>query len=218
MIRSGALSLLAAIALVVNHAGATPPPPPGGYAYNNTSPGSVPLAGDLLTNSSQTITTSDGSTVSENVGTLETKVYRNSAGTLDFVYHITPATAGLMLHSLDVPWINNEVQLQEAGFISAPNELTPAVIARYNDFDPVTFLFNYSFTPGDSNLDNGTADLILKTNAHAYTWSNDFTVRTLDATTFNFSNSLGGFVPEHAPEPATLSIAGIAALLLLRRR
>src|SRR5947209_4495717 len=106
MIRSGALFSLAGIALVVNHAGATPPPPPGGYTYYNTSPTTVQPLGQLIDHSSQPFS------VSTNVdqpptpaGTLSTEVFQEpGTNTLDFVYHITPATTGEMLHSLDVPW------------------------------------------------------------------------------------------------------------------
>ncbi len=213
-----ALLALAGIAIVVSHAGATPPPPPGGYPYYNTAPSTVFPAGLLIDQSSQPFSVStDVNEPFTLAGTLTTCVYQEpGTDTLDFVYHITPATTGEMLHSLDVPWINNEVSLTDAG--SAGTGIAPVTIARFDDADPVTFFFDYSLTPGDSNLDNGTADLVLITDAHAYTWSDDFMVRTIDNGNFEFSSAIGGFVAEHAPEPASLSIAAVGALLVLQRR
>jgi hypothetical protein len=220
MNRSGALFVVAGIALIANHAGATPPPPPGGYWYYNTSPATVKPLGQLIDHSSQPFAVStDTSQPFTPAGTLLTQVYQEpDTKTLDFVYHITPAASGEMLHSVDVPWINNEGSLIDAGYVSVGNDAIPVTIARYDNADPVTFLFNYSFAPGASNLDNGTADLVVKTNAHAYTWSDAFTVRTLDGDNFNFSSPVGGFIPEHAPEPASVGVLGIGALMLLRRR
>jgi hypothetical protein len=215
-----ALVVLAGIALAVSHVGATPPPPPGGYPYYNTAPITISPAGQLIDQSSQPFSVSTN--VSEPftlAGTLTTRVYQEpGTDILDFVYHITPATTGEMLHSLDVRWINNEVVLNDAGCVSTGTDAAPVTIARFNLADPVTFLFNFSLTPGDSNLDNGTADLVLKTDARVYAWSDNFTARTIDNGDFLFSGPIGGFVPEHAPEPASLSIAGIGALLVLQRR
>jgi hypothetical protein len=210
-------SLLLTITLTLGVGiGRATPVIPGGTVFNDLFFASQDVT--LLASNSGNWSSGSGSATA--TGTYTDAVYRNTSGTLDFVYQFSNSSSSSVAitsttgynfgnFTTDVGYVQNGAALPGGIFMNG-STITPGVpddISRSGDGSTITFDFNV-FGTGD-NIGAGitTAALMVSTNATKFTSG---AVGLIAAGTDN----LAGFQPTAVPEPSTLVPLGGLSLLL----
>lgn len=235
---AGGLALSVALLIGGQAKAALQPLPPGGTA-TLVGQGEVFTPGTLV--ASTTVTANLNSTNPDLTALIREAVFRNAAGTLDFVFQVTntsnPAN-GLLANLASTSFANFGGGLDPFAPIrvdfatnfnfdtfiapsatTATNQSSPVGASRSTDGSSITFAFDspqflatVGLTPGStSNV------LIVSTNATNF---NNRGVGTINGETDANGNTLGSNIaggifepaPAVVPEPATVVSAGIAGL------
>ncbi|MBL8211666.1 MAG: PEP-CTERM sorting domain-containing protein [Bryobacterales bacterium] len=210
-IRNTLTAGLLAFALSAGSLLATPIAPGGNIPAGGVNSIASLFAGDLLLASTSGMFNS--AVAGDFSGYYTASVYRNSSGTLDFVYSYNSDSNSR--HSIQSVTMSNFAGFTtDLYFIATLAGIDPAILSgnaatRSSDGQNVKFLYDTTGVAAGQTADT----LIIRTNATLYT-----------AGTFTFQNgstsTVTAYSPTNVPEPATYALIGssLAALGLIRRR